>query len=227
MHFITECFFLTAHALHIGPVRIVQELERHRATLQDVNQAAQLGDASAAAEVRLVPTPGNARAPRWMLLVAPSSLLTLVSFVQARQLKGIIKGMQLALGSNTMLQGLTQWVQLVSAWLLYLATGNASPASIELPLPSPVPAAFRMLPEYIILDVALIVQVLAQTGSLTGPEATHVADIVLTLTALVGSAAHVQQAYTRFKLVEALLALSPIARSSQCATCLNLCVAAL
>ena len=119
--------------------------------------------------------------------------------------------------------GLLLWCQLLSAWLLHTATG-ASPSTLSLPLTGEPPTQWKMLPEYLLLDLAAIVSSLHLHGQLQGRDAKHVDDIALACTALMASPAFVQNPYTRYKLAEVIHTLSPVSAASsrtahRCAAC--------
>ena len=133
--------------------------------------------------------------------------------MQAKSAKAQLLMLLTALHIDRPDNGLLLWCQLLSAWLLHTATG-ASPSTLSLPLTGEPPTQWKMLPEYLLLDLAAIVSSLHLHGQLQGRDAKHADDIALACTTLMASPAYVQNPYTRYKLAEVIHTLSPVSSAS-------------
>ena len=119
--------------------------------------------------------------------------------LQSSGIGATLVGIQCALHDSEFQSQLIQWCQLVSAWLVFVATGT-TPGQVTLPLPDTPPPAFRMIPEHFVSDMATLLM-LAQIGP---EDVSRMDDVILACTALMGSPSHVTNPYMRYTLCEVL-----------------------
>eukprot|EP00892_Ulva_mutabilis_P009456 jgi/Ulvmu1/6883/UM031_0088.1 len=168
-HFITECFFMTAYSLHLGVVKLVDKAKELGPPLRMLERLSRTGDPLA--RMRL----------------------------QSTGIAATLVGIQCALQDTEFQAQLIQWCQLVSAWLVYVATGT-TPGQVTLPLSDNPPPAFQMIPEHIVSDMASLL-----TLATIGPdELNRMDDVILACTALMGSPSHVTNPYLRYTLCTVL-----------------------
>ncbi|KAK9806446.1 hypothetical protein WJX73_007867 [Symbiochloris irregularis] len=193
-HFICECFFITAKGLHLGLLRIISacyeavqkfhHLEGHMREMDAVMR-----------ETSSMPPQLAARA---------ELLKTLLSKAQAEVLM-----YQTALSEEELLQSALAFYRLMAAWLLRLASpAVAAGEPVQLPLPTPAPAEFRMLPEYFVEDTAELLLYLGRYKP-RELEGARLEEIALFLLVFLASPQHVRNPYLRSKLAEVLLVWLP------------------
>jgi ubiquitin conjugation factor E4 B len=122
---------------------------------------------------------------------------------QYNNVKIRLAGLQCVLDDRDFTSSIIQWCQLICAWLLNVATG-ASPAALELPLPAVAPEAFRMIPQYLVEDVARFLQYMNAYADWSGVNMRSMDDVILCCTALMASPSHVPNPYLRFCMFQVL-----------------------
>lgn len=128
---------------------------------------------------------------------------------QASGIAATTVGIQCALQDPELQSQLIQWCQLVCAWLVHVATGT-TPGQVTLPLSDTPPRAFRMIPEYVVSDMATLLML-----TTVGPDDMgRMDDVILACTALMGSPSHVTNPYLRYTLCTVLHQWIPDSASS-------------
>ncbi|KXZ45643.1 hypothetical protein GPECTOR_52g43 [Gonium pectorale] len=197
-HFICSAFFLTAHALHIGPLRsmtyVEEDLARSVHYLKSVVQ--QLEAAAQGA--------GNP-AERAMAELQLQRARAQMDAVQVRY-----KSLICAILDPALVTDMLAFYRLMAAWLTSLATGGTSMGgSLQLPLPEPAPQAFTCMPEYFVEDMASLLlfvgrmapQLLSSAADGAG---VRLDEFAVFFTSLMASPKYIRSAFLRSKLSEVL-----------------------
>ncbi|EFJ51708.1 hypothetical protein VOLCADRAFT_87432 [Volvox carteri f. nagariensis] len=146
-HFICQAFFLTCHALHIGPVRSMTHLESDLAhnvhfLRSHVTQTE--------AMMQELSNPGE----RAMAELALTRARAQLDYLQARY-----QAFLTVLLDPALVTDILGFYRLMAAWLTSLATGSpwgSGATSLSLPLPEPAPQDFTCMPEYFVEDMCSV-----------------------------------------------------------------------
>ncbi|GIL86984.1 hypothetical protein Vretimale_14189 [Volvox reticuliferus] len=199
-HFICQAFFLTAHALHIGPVRSMTHLESDLAhnihfLRSHVSQAE--------AMLQELTNPGE----RAMAQVALSRGKAQLDYLQARYQAFLTVLLDPALVADVL-----AFYRLMAAWLTSLATGVSGPsgaAVLSLPLPEPAPQAFTCMPEYFVEDMCSVLLFVSRfapqlLSSAADGAGVRLDEFAVFFTTLMASPQYIRSAFLRSKLSEVL-----------------------
>ncbi|GFR50779.1 hypothetical protein Agub_g13044, partial [Astrephomene gubernaculifera] len=207
-HFICQAFFLTAQALHVGPVRgmtyLSEDMGRELRWLQGV-----VGQFEAAIQESSHP------AERAILEGRLQQARGQLDYMQARYQAYLAVLLDPALVGDML-----AFYRLMASWLFSLATsgggaggaGGAPPppaASLTLPLPEPAPQAFTCMPEYFLEDMCTGLlflgraapQLLSAAAEGSGVRLERFVEV---FTCLMASPGYVRSAFLRSKLSEVL-----------------------
>lgn len=122
-HFVCECFFLAAHSIHLGPIKIAESMQHDARTFRHLQS---------------------------MLAHMPTDQRLVMEY---QRYKAKMLAAEGALADPEFVRDAVRWCKLVAAWLLFLATSVTTVGHVALPLRDVVPDAFRMVPEYIVSDM--------------------------------------------------------------------------
>lgn len=185
-HFICECFFLTARALHLGVKKSLDNSKNLNRSIdhldEDMQEFMRSGD------------------PRYMTLKA-----------MKEKLQASAMAAECTLQLPSLLKSAGAYYQLLSAYLLRLAstTENGTCGAVHshipsLPLPLPPSNDFSNLPEHIVEDLCEILSLSAMSKQVSKLD-----DSMVFLTVFLGAPVHLRNPYLRGKMVEVLYRLVP------------------
>ncbi|GLC36221.1 hypothetical protein PLESTB_001367200 [Pleodorina starrii] len=199
-HFICQSFFLTAHALHIGPVRSMTHLESDLAhnvhfLRSHVSQTE--------AMLQELTNPGERAMAELGLKRARAQL----DYMQARY-----QAFLAVLLDPVLVGDILAFYRLMAAWLTSLATGSpggSGAASLSLPLPEPAPQAFTCMPEYFVEDMCSVLLFVSRfapqlLSSAADGAGVRLDEFAVFFTTLMASPKYIRSAFLRSKLSEVL-----------------------
>eukprot|EP00873_Tetraselmis_striata_P001321 jgi/Tetstr1/421585/TSEL_012529.t1 len=196
-HFIADCFFLTARALHIGVVKVMNESMQQG---QDMHRLQRdLGELEAAQAAAPPGTPQAAmleeRVRRYKAAVGKQNELRLC--------------FETTLLDPALLQSVLAYYRLMAAWLMRLASpSTAAGQRPQLPLTSPPPMEFSMLPEYFVEDL-IEALIFASRMAPQVLELHRMEEYISFIVVFLGSHEYIKNPYLRSRLAEALMLLLP------------------
>ncbi|GIL50136.1 hypothetical protein Vafri_6264 [Volvox africanus] len=199
-HFICQAFFLTAHALHIGPVRSMTHLEGDFGhSIHFLRSHVSQSEAM----MQEMTNPGE----RAVAQVALSRAKAQLDYMQARYQAFLTVLLDTALVADVL-----AFYRLMAAWLTSLATGVSGPsgaAALSLPLPEPAPQAFTCMPEYFVEDMCSVLLFVSRFApQLLSPAAdgagVRLDEFAVFFTTLMASPQYIRSAFLRSKLSEVL-----------------------
>ncbi|WIA10509.1 hypothetical protein OEZ85_010698 [Tetradesmus obliquus] len=193
-HFICECFFMTLKALHLGVIKVVDELT-DGPMYWHMNQMANAQQEAQALVERLTGTPQQAQAQAQLDMV--SARLDMLTCVKACY--------QTVLSDPELVADCLAFYKLVVTWLLRLVSPSGMP---EMPLPEQVPMSFALLPEWIVEDTVEFMLYMSryQPRLLLGSQLT---DFMLFCVVFMGSPSYLRSPHLRGKLCELVHSLLP------------------
>ena len=186
-HFVCECFWATAKATALGPVRLADETralaQRLDYTAEDADELDAAADAAAGTAAE-----GPARAQAERVRRALQSMQAYAALLAAALRDVLDAGPAVA-----------YW-RLVAAWLLRLASPAAAAGGPpEVPLPPPT-EAWTCLPECLLTDMVEVLRSVPPEAFETIP----VGEVLRLVVVLVASPGHVRNPYSRAQLVQLL-----------------------
>lgn len=194
-HFICSAFFLTAHALHLGPVRSMTEMAELTHQLREMQAYLPRFEA----EVQAAAANPGIRAVAEMRLKQFKADMDNV--------QGRVMAFQTVLLDPALVGELLAFYRLMASWLTRLACPAAAGGSLVLPLPDPAPPEFTCLPEFFVEDMCdallFVGRVAPQLLGAAGGGA-RLEEMALFFTAAMASPKHIRSAYLRSKLSEVL-----------------------
>lgn len=198
-HFICECFFMTAQALHLGPLRAISEYmellkdwQRRQGQLESLEQAAE-GNANGAAARQLA-----------QLQAAVSEMEELRFCYET------------ALADPSLLEKVLRFYKMQAVWLLKIANDNgdvsAPQTQYRLPLPQVPHPIFTQIPEFFIDDIAEFIIFVERMPTRTHQlmDALQLEELFTFTISFMGSPTYVNNPYVRAKLVEVLRMWTPV-----------------
>ncbi|KAG2487016.1 hypothetical protein HYH03_014386 [Edaphochlamys debaryana] len=197
-HFICQAFFLTAHALHLGPVRIIQSMD-------DLIRELQWAQENVRQTEDMVASSSNPmeKALLERKLVAWRNALDAAS---CRYHAAITVLLDPALVANML-----SYYRLMAAWLTRLATqGSAGGAgALTLPLPDPAPKDFTCMPEYFVEDMVVVLEYVGRSAphllsAAAGGVGVRLDEFAVFFTSLMASPTHVRSAFLRSRMSDVL-----------------------
>eukprot|EP00803_Ostreobium_quekettii_P005943 evm.model.scf_1775.2 EVM.evm.TU.scf_1775.2 scf_1775:13595-17142(+) len=185
-HFICECFFLTMNSLHLGLLKVISASMNAARRINAMTQEVE------ALETFVARAASDAQRQHAQHLLTGAQ----------RELDAAKKErlcFQCALGDEKVWKPTIAYYRLAATWMLRIVTGGTTLQ--ELPLHEPAPKAFSMLPEYFVEDIAEAFQF---TGHLLPQvlQAAKLHEVIMFVTALMGSTEYVKNPYLRSKLAE-------------------------
>lgn len=186
-HFICECFFLTARAMHLGVIKCLHEVK-------DISEEAHRHQQTADAL--------EEQRPRWAGTPQAQQMEQGLAEAQAavQQLQHARLLFAVALEEPRLIADAIGFYRVMAAWLTRLACAGGAPAY---PLPTPCPMEFKVIPEHFVDDLAdflLFVSRLAP-HRLEGERLDEFMDFLVLFT---GSPLYVKNPYLRSKFVDVL-----------------------
>jgi len=195
-HFITDAFFMTAQCLHIGYVKVqaesmMQAMDMHRLQRD-------LGELEAAAQ-QAQPGPQAAllqeRVSRYKAAISKHNEIRLCY--------------EAVLHDEATLRSMLAFYRLMASWLLRLASpAVAAGRKAELPLPSPPPFEFAILPEYFAEDLVETLLFVARVAPQV-LDLDNIEEFVSFIVVFLGSHEYIKNPYLRSRLSEVLMLLLP------------------
>jgi len=191
-HFICECFFMTAKALHLGVVKIMNErIEVAQSLGHMERQVVQV-------EAMLPSLAGMPQERQYQRYVTETRLA-----IKAEQDKAL--AVETVLGDADFMGEVLAFYRLLSSFMLCTACppcgGNAS--AVQLPLPEPPPQEFASLPEYFVEDMADVLLYVSRAYPHLLQNA-KMDELMLFLVVFMGSPAYVRSSHLRSRLSEVL-----------------------
>ncbi|CAK0786013.1 hypothetical protein CVIRNUC_009226 [Coccomyxa viridis] len=192
-HFICECFFLTARSLHLGFVKTVQDtynVARTQGNLdRDLRQMEGMVE-----EMRRRNDPLTGHYERQTEMVK----------TRKEQLGDMYVGYAAAVSDEDLLKSVLGFYRLMAAWMLRLASpAAAAGGQPQLPLPTPAPEHFRLLPEYFVEDMIEVLMYVSRFRPQV-LEGVPMEELLLFFVTFMGSPAYIKNPYLRSRMVEVL-----------------------
>lgn len=184
-HFVCECFFLAGKALHLGVKAALEEMRNIQRSL-----SFQMGDLEEAKALMEQAPPGS---PERMRLELQYKRLK----AHQDQMQGLVLTYQAMLADDRLMAQAVSYFRLAAFWVMRLARqGEAS-------LPEEPPAAFRILPEFMVEDLCEVVSWVGRTVPHI-LEGSKMEELVVFLTTLIGATSYVRNSWLRSQMAEVL-----------------------
>ncbi|GAX74152.1 hypothetical protein CEUSTIGMA_g1601.t1 [Chlamydomonas eustigma] len=192
-HFICECFFLTAKALHLGVVKIANDFQNLGRSIHHHQQDVE----GMEAEAPNVP-PGSRREMELRIMIP--------RYKEAlSKLKALSITSQGVLADPDLMSEVLAFYRLMASWMICTASpqSNGNLSNIQLPLPTPPPKEFACLPEFFVEDMTdLLLHTSRYNPQLLS--SSRMDEIMLFLVVFMGSPAYVKSSHLRSKMSEVL-----------------------
>ncbi|CAL8466128.1 g5664 [Coccomyxa elongata] len=197
-HFICECFFLTAKGLHLGLIKIIQDLYNLARTQQSLERDLRAMEST----LQGMQAQNNPMVQHYQ---------NQVNLVKQRvdQMGDMYIGYTAAISDDDLLKSSVMFYRLVAAWMLRMASpSTAATGQNELPLPTPAPLEFRMLPEYFVEDMIELLLYVSRFKPMV-LEGLPMEELLLFFVTFMGSPDFVHNPYLRSRMVEVLTTWMP------------------
>lgn len=203
-HFICECFFMTARALHLGIRKSIDNLRSMSRNINHLDEDIEAARTNPATRHQVPSMEGMKRVFKAALMAAEATLQMDTLLADCLAFYRLIAIYMLRLGSGSGTDGMG-------------GTGGATSSSsitpaITLPLPTPPSPDFACLPEYYVEDLCeTLIWAVQGPPSNQGILASGngMEENMVFFTVFLGAPAHLRNPYLRGKLVEALFHLAP------------------
>ncbi|KAG2451114.1 hypothetical protein HYH02_004382 [Chlamydomonas schloesseri] len=198
-HFICQAFFLTAHALHIGPLRSMTMIEEDLAReMRWFHGAVQQMEAAAAGSTNPM--------ERAVIEQRLNQLRAQQDYVKARYNAFVATVLDPALITDML-----AFYRLMAAWLMRVANRGAAGGvgGISIPLPEPAPQEFTCMPEYFVEDMANLLLFVGRSApqllsSAADGAGVRLEEFAVFFTSLMASPKYIRSSFLRSKLSEVL-----------------------
>jgi len=200
--FICECFFLTARALHLGPIRVLTTLKNIQRQIHRVKEELFLTEAELS-----MTAPGTARHRQLSAEAAQTK-------DEIRQMESIVLCMVTAVYDPKFLTEAMGFVRLVALWLVHVALGGQQLSGNWFRSDASNPRELAVLPEHLVEDAC---EVLAAVGN----AAPHLLDQGLTYDLMqffcvfLGRPQLIRNPYLRSKMIDVLWQWLPSSQDRQ------------
>lgn len=191
-HFVCECFFLTARAMHLGVIKCVQVVK------SDMKEAQRWQQSANSLEQQRPAWAGTAAAQD-----AERHLADAQAAIQALQHKYVLFGV--GLEEPRLVADTLSFYRVMAAWLTRLACGGGP---VCYPLPADCPMELKAVPEHFVEDLADYLLFISRFAPqrLAGERLDEFMDFLVVFT---GSPLYVKNPYLRSKFIKVLLAWMP------------------
>ncbi|KAI8373503.1 ubiquitin elongating factor core-domain-containing protein [Choanephora cucurbitarum] len=202
-NFITEIFFMTLSFMHYGPIRAYVNFNEF---IREYNETKKQTERAQQEALRTANTPQGVM----------SDFVAKRMKAKLEQMTAYRLAYEAMLLDSSFLSETLRFYDLVMAWLIRLVDPNHKHPweKVSLPLPSQVPDAFAMLPEWIVEDIVELFIFIGKYGYETNVMRDHPHDeLVAFIVTFLRNAKYVKNPYLKAKLVEILFFFTyPIAK---------------